>query len=175
MTRNAGRSRKGKSPRKFDMYRVSHTFSHTTSGAAGVLATDVGAGFSGTYGTNPYQATWSVERFDVSSLGTGTGTGLNNITFGWLMGPSTLDTADLDPVANPDEFWWVRKFSVQNNSNPAGILWSIQGVDAGNMKVNTRRTRKNLGDTLWIASRADFTGFTELDLFVAVHYGILYA
>lgn len=174
MTRNAGR-RKGGPARKFDLWRSTASFAHTTSGAAGVLSTDVGAAFASVYGTNPYQATWSVPRFDVSSLGTGTGTGLNTLTFGWLMGPSTLDTADLDPVANPDEFWWVRKFTVQNNSNPAGILWSIQGVDSANMKVNTRRTRKALGDTLWISSRADFTGFTELDLFVNAQYGILYA
>lgn len=172
--RGSTRRGSGRRPRrKFDIYRHSTVFNGVTTGVNEVE--DIGAAFVSQYGAKPFQSTWSIPRFDISCQGTGTGTGLNFATVGWMVGPSTLDAADLDPVVNPDLFWWVRKFALQNNSNPAGMPWAIQGEDSGNMRVNTRRTWKVLGDTLWLAVRPDFTGFTALQTTLNVNYGILYA
>jgi len=171
----AHRPRRGSRGRKFDIYRTSTTFNITTSGSAGVLASNIIGGFKTTYGADPFQATLSIPRFEVASVGVGTGTGLNSFTLAFCVGPNTLDANDLDPVANPDQMWWDRKFYLQNNSNPAGIPWGIQGVDALNYKVNTRRTLKTLGDTLFASCRADFTGFTEIDVTLDLQVGILYA
>jgi hypothetical protein len=159
--------------RKWDDYPVSHDFVGAASGTA--EAYDIGNQFKTDYGYWPHQATLSIPRFDLSTVGTGTGTGLNFITVGFVVGPNTLDAVDLDPVANAREFWWVRKYSVQNNSNPAGILWAIQGEGGSdNWKVKTRRTLKALDDTLWMAVRPDFGGFTGLLTSANVHVGILY-
>lgn len=166
---------KGRRPRrKFDDYPISHEF----AGAATATpeAFDVMGQFATDYGAKPYQATLSIPRFDLATIGSGTGTNRCSITLGFTVGPKTLDAADLDPVINPREFWWVRKYYVQNNSNPAGMLWAIQGMGGADAwKVKTRRTLKNLDDTLWVVVRPDFTGFTALDTVVDMHVGVLYA
>lgn len=161
--------------RKFDVYRHTVSSAIVTSGAGGITANDIMASFKTAYGAEPFQATLSIPRFEVVSTGVGTGTGLNSFTLGYAVAPSTMDAADLDPVANPDIFWWDRKWYVQNNSNPAGVPWAIQGVDFANMKVNTKRTLKTLGDTLFVAVRADYAGFTNMQVTVNTQIGILYA
>lgn len=173
MKHRGGHTRHRGTRRKWDDYAVSLDFNATATGQVNVV--DVMGNFKTAYGAVPHQATLSIPRFDLVSVGTGTGTGVNGFNLGFAVGPATLDAADLDPVANADIFWWVRKYYVQNNSNPAGVPWAISGIDANNWKVNTRRTIKELGWTLWASVRADFTGFTALDVTLSVHVGILYA
>jgi hypothetical protein len=175
MTRRAHRPR-GRGPRrKWDDFAISHTFTGASTGVTEVYDVIGGSGgFTATFGSRPHQATLSIPRFDMSTLGTGTGTNVNSITLGFCVGPNTLDAADLDPSTNAQVFWWIRKYTLQNNSNPAGALWAIQGTDALNWTVRTRRTLKELGDTLWVAVRPDFTGFTAVATTIDLHVGILY-
>lgn len=169
----AGHTRRRSQKRKFDIFRKSSTFTGATTGVAEI--DPILSSFVTSYGAMPFQATLSIPRFDIMTVGTGTGTGANSVTVGWLVGAGTLDAADLDPVANPDQFWWVRKFYLQNNSNPVGVPWAVQGIDMGNMRVGTKRTLKTLGDQLFLAVRPDFTGFTAVQTTINAQYGILYA
>jgi len=175
MSRSHHRDSRRPQPRKFDVYRLTTSYNISTTGAAGVTTKDVMGQFATDYGAKPYQATLSIPRFDVTSEGTGTGTGSNSFTVGFMVGSNQLDAADLDPVANPNEFWWDRKWYLQNNSNPVGVPWAMQGAAQSNLEVRTRRTLKNLDDTLWTAVRADFAGFTALTVTVSLVVGILYA
>lgn len=163
---------RGGKRRKFDDYPVTFTGTLTPTGTTDVH--DVMSQFKTDFGSVPHQATLSIPRFDLSTVGTGTGTGVNSITLGFCVGPNTLDALDLDPSASSRIFWWTRKYYLQNNSNPVGVLWAIQGMDANNWKVNTRRTIKELDATLFTAVRADFTGFTQIDYVLNMHVGILY-
>lgn len=163
----------GRQRRKWDDYELTVSSAIGTSGSLGIQ--DVMAQFKTDYGSVPHQATLSIPRFDLATLGTGTGTGLNYVTLGLVVGPNTLDAVDMDPVANPRLFWWVRKYALQNNSNPAGIPWAIQGEGGdANWKVRTRRTLKELDSTLFAVIRADFGGFTQVLVDWHLHVGILY-
>lgn len=100
--------------------------------------------------------------YDIACTGTGTGTGQNSLTLGLLMGPGTLDAADLDPSANPNIGWWyTRKFYLQNNSNPAGEPWLIQG-GPGPFKVATKRKVEALSTGLFVCALPTFAGFTAV-------------
>src|SRR5581483_6410735 len=166
--------RRGRGPRrKFDDYAVSHTFAGANSTVSEIF--DVMNQFKTDYGAKPYQATLSIPRFDLVTVGTGAGTNVNSVTLGFIVAPNTMTAPELDPVANPRNFWWTRKYYVQNNSNPPGVPWAIQGVDALDWTVRTRRTIKALDHTLFMVVRPDFTGFTALATTVNLHVGILYA
>lgn len=171
MARSHHRRRRG-SGRKWDDHRVSHTFTGASSTIPEIF--DVFADFKSTYGAVPHQATLSIPRFDMSTIGTGTGSGTNSVTLGFIVAPNTMTAIELDPVTNADVMWWDRKYYVQNNSNPAGELWAIQGSDELNWKVRTRRTLKALNETLFVCVRPDFTGFTALATTINLQVGILY-
>ena len=145
--------RRGQGPRrKFDMYKISLSLGALASGTAS--AVDVMAQFKTDFGAIPFQATLGPIDYYVTSIAAGTAavTDLNVVNLGFLVGPSTLDSADLDPVTDANKFWYVRKFELQNNSSPAGIPWATQGL-VTDFRVKTRRTLKVLGDTLWVAGR----------------------
>lgn len=172
----AGHPKHRGSRRKWDDFAT--TIVHNGMVTGTFAASDVGAIFAGKYGYLPHQSTLDIPRFDMQTDAAGTGTGTNLVTLGFKVASSAISLTDpsLDPVLNADDFWWVRKYQVQNNSNPPGVLWAIQGVDALDWKVNTRRTLKLLGDTLWCSIRVDYTGFTaaSFNTSVSLHVGILY-
>lgn len=178
MVRRSSRPMAGggrKKRRKWDDY--SFTWTPTAFATNTFAALDVMQQFKTDFGSKPHQATLSIPRFDITTDALGTGTGTNTITLGFMIGSSNM--ALTDPALNPANshgMWWVRKYQLQNNSNPPGVLWAIQGTDALNWKVRTRRTLKELDDTLWMCLRADYAGFTasSLNISVSLHVGILY-
>lgn len=174
MSRRPHRGRRVGPKRKSDIYKTSLSLGALTSATAS--AVDVMAQFKTDFGAIPYQATLGPIEYYVTSIAAGTAavTDLNTFNIGFLVGPATLDSADLDPVTDANKFWYVRKFELQNNSSPAGIPWATQGI-RDDFKVRTMRTLKVLGDTLWLAGRADLNGFTSLTVSVAMRIKILYA
>lgn len=147
-------SHAGRKPRQARMHRVSEQFSGASTGVV-----EVAQVLTSSTATTP---TLGPIYFDLACLGTGTGTGLNVVSIGFFVGPSTMDAADLDMTTDPDIGWWyTRKIYLQNNSNPAGEAWTIQGQDKP-FKVATRRKMPAFSSVLWLAVRPDFTGFTAV-------------
>jgi hypothetical protein len=158
--------------RKSTILRLGHTF--TGAATATAEAWDVTADIQTLISAIPQGMTLGPGHFDLGLVGTGTGTGLNSVTLGFIVGPSSLDALDMDPVSQANfGFWWLRKFYVQNNSNPAGEAWAVQGV-ADQFRINTRRRLEALKTSLFCVARPDFTGFTALATTVDLQMTLLY-
>lgn len=159
------------SKRKWDDYRLSYSDSSMTSGT--VVVHDVFSQFKTDFGAIPFQATLGPIRFDLGTAATGTGTSINYVSLGFLVGPATLDAADLDLSSDSKEFWWTRQFYLDNSS---GQLKTVTDEFRA-FNVRTMRTLKSLGDTLWLALYPSYGGFTASSLIcrTSLNVGILYA
>lgn len=170
MTRRHHRNFRRGTPRKFDIYRTSTNFAGAASGTP--EAFDIMGQFKTDFGATPYQATLSMDYFDLQTFATGTITAGStpSVTLGFLVGPATLDAIDLNPSTDANKFWWVRKYYVDPST---GRL--VPQYDVLANKVRTRRTLKVLGDTLWCAALPNFAGATALATAISFQVGILYA
>lgn len=176
MATHRGRHARRGPKRKWDDFQLTLTSNGMATNT--FTAFDVMGVFSGTYGSVPHQSTLSIPRFDIGTSAAGTGTGTNYLTVGFMIASRLLSPTDasLNPSTAVRGFWWTRKYQLQNNSNPPATLLAVQGMDALNWKVRTRRTLKELDDTLWAVVRADYTGFTaaSFNVDLSLHVGILY-
>jgi hypothetical protein len=172
MTRSRPHRTSDRSRRRSVTWRGGHTFAGAATATS--EAWDVTTAFTTEFGAIPQGLTLGPIAFDLGILGTGTGTGLNSVTVGFMVGPDSLDAIDMDPVSQANfGFWYVRKFYLQNNSNGAGAPWADQG-QSEQFHVNTRRKLVAMRSSLWVNVRPDFTGFTAVSTTIDMRVNLLY-